>query len=99
MSMVNFNGVKELVVRSGTVTIDGKEYIGFIDCSDIIGEHDFSYTGEFSIISYSSGESKILNQKYIELQNQIDNLIVTNLDMQSQIDTISVNKLEGGVTA
>jgi hypothetical protein len=99
MSIVNFNNVKELIVKSGIVTIDGTEYIGVIDCSGIVGEHDFTYTGDFLIKPFKSGESKIiLNQNIIQLQNQIDNLIITNLNMQSQIDTISIDKLEGGVT-
>lgn len=94
MSKVNFNNVKELIVKSGTVTIDETQYTGAVDCSEIIGEHDFKYTGDFLIKPLNSGESKILNQKYNELQNQIDNLIVANLDMQSLIDTIGVGKLE-----
>ncbi len=94
MPIVNFNSVKELIAKTGTVTIGGTEYTGVVDCSGIVGEHDFSYTGDFLIKPFNSDESKILNQKYNELQNQIDNLIVTNLDMKSQIDTIAVGKLE-----
>lgn len=75
MAMVNFDKVRELIVKSGTVTIDSVEYIGIIDCSKIIGEHDLTYTGDFLIKPFNSGESKIINQNYNNLQNQIQNVV------------------------
>lgn len=73
---VNMAYYKELVCRNGICTFDGKKFVGGIDVSDIIDEHEI--TGDIVRINHTMESAIILSQKLyertIQLQDTIDSL-------------------------
>lgn len=86
--VVGFDRVSYIIVKSGTISIDGIEYTETIDCRELEGLHHLQATGEWSFREMTKADYYyIKNKKIAEKKTQIADLTVEVLEKEYQLTT------------
>lgn len=82
---VGLSAVSKLIILEGSITLDGVEHIGEIDCRELTGDHDLTVNGSYDFRAMTPADHEYVKKKLVtEKDSEILNLQAEVVELEYQ---------------